>query len=415
LPDTVGSKAVECAPCDTTRPKRIEEVNLLCREGRLSVVVVLGIAQTLAWASSFYLPAILGDTIASDLAVSSTWFFAAFSLALVISALVGPRVGRTVDAIGGREMLAASNVVIATGLVVLATAHSQERLWIAWAILGLGMGIGLYDTAFAALGRIYGLEARSAITGITLIAGFASTVGWPLTAWGASQLGWRGTCLAWAAANIVLGLPLNLLLPKPSDAVIAAKDKGKPNIAIDRRMIVLGFAFAASWMVVTAMGVHLPRLLVAAGATSIQAVAAGALIGPAQVGARVLEASLLKHLHPMISARISVALHPIGAGILVIFGAGAASSAFAVLHGSGSGILTIARGTVPLAMFGSENYGYRLGLLGAPSRIAMAAAPVAFGSLIEHYGAIALVFSSSLNIAALLALSALRITASRNR
>ena len=174
---------------------------------RLAVILLLGTTQTLGWASSFYLPAILGDRIAQDLGMSSTWFFAAFSGALVVSALVGPRVGRTVDAVGGREVLAASNVVLAAGLAVLAFAHSQAMLWLAWLILGLGMGIGLYDTAFAALGRIYGLEARSAITGITLLAGFASTVGWPLTAWGASELGWRETCLAWAAAHIVVGLP----------------------------------------------------------------------------------------------------------------------------------------------------------------------------------------------------------------
>jgi hypothetical protein len=255
------------------------------------------------------------------------------------------------------------------------------------------------------------LQARSSITGITLVAGFASTVGWPLTAWGASELGWRETCLAWAAAHIVLGLPGNLILPRSSHIAEFAEDKGKAKIALDRRMIVLGFAFAASWMVVSAMGVHLPRLLMAAGATSVQAVAAGALIGPAQVGARVLEASLLKRFHPMISARLSVVLHPIGAGILALYGAGLASSAFAVLHGAGSGILTIARGTLPLAMFGPENYGYRLGLLGAPSRIAMAAAPLLFGILIERYGAAVLLFSSGLSIAALIALGRLRITA----
>src|SRR5262245_59535160 len=152
--------------------------------------------------------------------------------------------------------------------------------------------IGLYDTAFAALGRIYGLEARSTITGITLLAGFASTVGWPLTAWGAAEFGWRETCLAWAAAHIVLGLPLNLLLPTSSNVVASADSGTKPHIPIDRAMIVLGLAFAASWMVVTAMAVHLPRLLEAAGASTVQAVAAGALIGPSQVAARILEASL---------------------------------------------------------------------------------------------------------------------------
>jgi predicted MFS family arabinose efflux permease len=375
---------------------------------RLAVILVLGTTQTLGWASSFYLPAILGDRIAGDLGMSSTWFFAAFSAALVVSALVGPRVGRTVDAIGGRDVLVVSNVVLAVGLAIMAFAHSQAMLWLAWLILGVGMGIGLYDTAFAALGRIYGLEARSAITGITLLAGFASTVGWPLTAWGASELGWRETCIAWAGAHIVLGLPLNLMLPK-STGVATTHETVKPDIPLDWPMIVLGLAFAASWAVVTAMAVHLPRLLEAAGASTVQAVAAGALIGPSQVGARILEASFMKRFHPMVSARLSVALHPIGAAVLALFGAATASAPFTILHGAGSGILTIARGTVPLAIFGSENYGYRLGLLGVPTRIATAAAPLLFGMLIDEFGAGVLVFSSALSIAAFAGLCSLPI------
>jgi len=377
---------------------------------RLAVILMLGTTQTLGWASSFYLPAILGDRIAADLGMSSTWFFAAFSGALVVSALVGPRAGRTVDAVGGREVLALSNVILAAGLAVLAFAHSQPMLWLAWLILGLGMGIGLYDTAFAALGRIYGLEARSAITGITLLAGFASTIGWPLTAWGVSELGWRTTCLAWAGAHIVVGLPLNLLLPRSSLPVISTGEVGKPHIAFDRPMLVLGFAFAASWMVVTAMAVHLPRLLEAAGASTVQAVAAGALIGPSQVGARILEASAMQRFHPMLSARLSVALHPLGAAVLAAFGGVAAYGLFTVLHGAGSGMLTIARGTVPLAMFGPENYGYRLGLLGAPSRIAMAVAPLLFGILIDLWGGGVLIFSSALSIAAFAGLCSLRVS-----
>jgi predicted MFS family arabinose efflux permease len=376
---------------------------------KLGVIAVLGTTQTRAWASTYYLPAILADRISDELGIPSSWFFATFSGSLVVAAMVGPRVGRTVDAIGGREVLAASNLIIAIGLAALAFAHAQPMLWFAWLVLGLGMGVGLYDTAFAALGRIYGTDARSAITGITLAAGFASTVGWPLTAWGATELGWRETCLAWSAANLLLGLPLNyFLLPKPTDVAAARQSEGKPHVPIGRTMIILGLAFAASWMVVAAMAVHLPRLLEAAGATSVQAVAAGALIGPAQVGARLLEASVLKHFHPMVSARLSVALHPIGAAVLALFGAAAAPGAFAVLHGAGSGILTIARGTVPLAMFGPENYGYRLGLLGAPSRVAMAAAPLLFGLLIERYGAGALVFSSALSLGALIGLCTLK-------
>jgi predicted MFS family arabinose efflux permease len=380
-------------------------------QSRLAVIFVLGATQTLAWASTYYLPAILADRISDELGMSSTWFFAAFSGALVISALVGPRAGRTVDAIGGREVLAVSNVIIAAGLILLALTYSQPMLWFSWLVLGVGMGIGLYDTAFATVGRIYGLEARSAITGITLVAGFASTVGWPLTAWGASELGWRETCLAWAAAHIVFGLPLNLLfLPKPPSVAGAAEHNARPHIPLDRTMVVLGLSFAASWMVVAAMAVHLPRLLEAAGATPVQAVAAGALIGPSQVGARILEASVLKRFHPMVSARLSVALHPIGAGVLGIFGTSTAAAPFTVLHGAGSGILTIARGTVPLTMFGPQDYGYRLGLLGAPSRVAMAAAPFLFGILIEQYGAGVLVFSSALSLLALMGLCTLRMT-----
>ena len=374
---------------------------------RLSVIIVLGTTQTLAWASSYYLPAILADRIANDLGISSTWFFAAFSSSLVISALIGPRVGRTIDAIGGRDVLVVSNIVIAAGLVALALAHSQAILWFAWLVLGVGMGLGLYDTAFATLGRIYGTKARSAITGITLIAGFASTVGGHSRHGVQVNSGGVGPDRVGGSASLI-GLPLNrFLIPKPSNIAVSLEANGKPHVPLDRTMITLGLAFACSWMVVAAMAVHLPRLLEAAGATSVEAVAAGALIGPAQVAARLAEASLLKHFHPLFSARLSVVLHPIGAGVLAVAGTGAAAGAFAVLHGAGSGILTIARGTVPLAIFGAENYGYRLGLLGAPSRIAMAAAPLLFGLMIEHYGAGVLIFSSALSLAALLGLCTL--------
>ena len=145
----------------------------------------------------------------------------------------------------------------------------------------------------------------------------------------------------------------------------------------------------------------------------MQAVAAGALIGPSQVGARILEASLMKRFHPMVSARLSVALHPLGAAVLAVFGAAAASAPFTILHGAGSGILTIARGTVPLAIFGPQNYGYRLGLLGAPTRMATAAAPLLFGMLIDRYGAGALIFSSALGIAAFAGLCFLHISQTR--
>jgi predicted MFS family arabinose efflux permease len=371
---------------------------------QLPIIVALGTTQTLAWASSYYLPAILADPIGHDLGVSSNWIFAAFSGALVISALLGPRVGRQIDLVGGRSVLSTSNLLLAAGLTLLGFTYSIPVLIAAWLLLGVGMGVGLYDAAFAALGRIYGEAARSSITGITLIAGFASTVGWPLTAWGLQTIGWRETCFAWALAHILIGLPINFfMLPAVKDAKAAVAASVKPHIPIDRTMVLLAFTFAAAWTVTGAMAAHMPRILEAAGATTVQAVAAGALFGPAQVVARIIEASFLSRYHPLLSTRLACLTHPIGAAILALAG-GAASSAFAIFFGLGNGILTIARGTLPLAMFGPKNYGYRLGIIGAPARMAQAAAPLAFGLLIERMGSGVLIVSSALSLSALVAL-----------
>jgi hypothetical protein len=330
--------------------------------------------------------------------------FAAFSASLVVSALLGPRVGRQIDLVGGRSVLSASNLTLAAGLALLGATYSIPVLMAAWLLLGVGMGFGLYDAAFGALGRIYGDAARRPITGITLLAGFASTIGWPLTALGLEHIGWRETCFAWAAAHILIGLPLNLLmLPTVTGAKAAVAASTKPYIPIDRTMILLAFAFAAAWTVTGAMAAHLPRILEATGATTLQAVAAGALIGPAQVFARIVEAGLLSRYHPLLSTRLACLMHPIGAAVVALAG-GAAASAFAIFHGAGNGVLTIARGTLPLAIFGPQNYGYRLGIIGAPARMAQAAAPLAFGLLIDAMGSRVLIVSSALSLAALAAL-----------
>ena len=373
----------------------------------MPVVLALGTAQTLAWGSSYYLPAILADPIARDLGISSNWFFAAFSGSLVISGLLGPRVGRQIDRVGGRQVLCVSNLVLALGLALLGASTSLWAMSASWLLLGVGMGLGLYDAAFGTLGRIYGRDARSAITGITLIAGFASTVAWPLNSLGLETIGWRNTCYAWAMAHIVIGLPLNLSLPRAETTQLGEGPTEKPHIPIDRTMLLLSFAFAAAWTVTSARAAHLPRIVEAFGATPAQAVFAGMMIGPAQVGARVMEASLLNRVHPITSTRLACITHPIGACVIGIFGGGAAA-AFALLHGAGNGILTIARGTLPLSIFGPENYAYRLGLIGAPSRICQALAPLAFGLLIEPMGRLVVVVSAGLSLAALIALLMLR-------
>jgi predicted MFS family arabinose efflux permease len=380
---------------------------------RLFTIIVLGSTQTLAWASSYYLPAVLADEMSRDLGLSTNWIFGIFSASLVLTAVMGPKVGRTIDAWGGNGVLAASNLLFAAGLFLLQLAHSLPMFAAAWMVLAIGMGLGLYDSAFATLGRLYGTDARGAITGITLLAGFASTIGWPLTAWGAATIGWRETCLAWAAVHLFIALPMNwFLLPRPKAATPTERVAASKAIPIDRPMILLAFAFAAAWIVTAGMAAHFPRIVEATGASPAQAIAAGMLIGPAQVAARLLEAGPLARFHPLVSARLATLTHPIGAAVILAAGGGVASSAFALLHGSGNGILTIARGTVPLALFGPENYGYRLGIIGAPARFLQAGAPLGFALLIEHLGAGVLLVSSALSLSACLALCLLRAPAS---
>jgi MFS family permease len=372
------------------------------------VIAALGIAQTLAWGSSYYLPAILADPIAADLQVSRELVLAAFSMALLIAAFAGPWVGSAIDRRGGRNVLALSNLVLAAGLALLAAANGPASLFGAWAILGVGMALGLYDAGFATLTSLYGGQARGPITGITLIAGFASTVSWPLTAALNDGLGWRETCLVWAVLNLVIGLPLNRLLPKSIAAPAPASEAAeaapwKPY----REMLLLAFVFAAGWFVTGAMAAHLPRLLQLAGATPVEAVATAALMGPAQVAARLAELMIMRRIHPLVSARIATALHPLGAGALLLLGT-AGAPLFVILYGAGNGLLTIARGTVPLAVFGPHGYGRRTGLLGAPARAAQALAPLGFGFLIDRMGMSVVLVSAGLCLAALGALMCLR-------
>ena len=294
------------------------------------------------------MPAILGAPIATGLHLSTNVFFGMFSAALLLSAAVGPSVGRLIDRYGGRHMLATANLVIAAGLVILAGAHGIAGLVIAWAVLGIGIGMGLYDPAFAALTWLYGREARSAITGITLIAGFASTIGWPLSALFLHEFGWRAACLIWAGLNVLLAAPVNWLAIPRTGAPTT-----QPRAAIELRtaapprgaMPILAFFFAATWFAQGAMAAHLPGLLEAAGTSSTVAIAGAALVGPAQVGARLIEFGLLRSFHPVSSARIAAVLHPIGAAFLLVFGA-PAIIAFALLHGAGNGMITIAKGTL---------------------------------------------------------------------
>jgi predicted MFS family arabinose efflux permease len=378
------------------------------------VVLALGSAQTLAWGSSYYLPAILAVPMARDLGVSTGVVYGAFSAALIVTAMLGPGVGRRIDLFGGRGVLTFSSLLFATGLTTLGAAQDSTMLVVGWLVIGIGMATGLYEAAFATLAGIYGRNARGAITGITLLAGLASTICWPISAHLESEIGWRLACFVWAAAHVLIGLPLNRLLVPAAQRVIPiarneSSDTGPsdPAAASLHATILLSFVFAVTWFISTAMAAHLPRLLQEAGASPSAAIAAAALVGPAQVAARLVEFGVLQRFHPLLSARLAAFAHPLGAAVLLTFGPPAAV-VFALLHGGGNGILTIAKGTLPLVIFGPSGYGHRQGIIMIPSRFAQAGAPLIFAILIERYGIGSLFLPMAAGLAALAALLALK-------
>ena len=347
--------------------------------------------------------------MAAEFGVSASAVFAMFSVALLLSAAGGPFVGRWIDKFGGRGMLVASNLVFASGLALMAWAPGLAWLWIAWLMMGAGMSMGLYESAFSALTAAYGSEARAPITGITLIAGFASTVAWPLTGFLDAEIGWRGACLAWAAIHLLVCAPLNrLMIPAGSRvAAVERKPEATPEPGGDTRaMVLLAYVFAVTWFTSTAMAAHLPAMLQLAGASATAAIAAAALVGPAQVAARLFEFALMRRTHPLLTARLATLAHPFGAAVLLTFGAPAAAL-FTLIHGGGNGVLTIAKGTLPLVIFGPSGYGLRQGLLSGPARLGQAAAPLVFGIALEGFGPDALILTAVLGISGYAAMLAL--------
>jgi MFS family permease len=409
LDDTSIFDEESASPFPSVRQEAIM-IPRLSPNRRALVVAALGTSLTVSWASSYYIPAVLAVPMAEDLGLSPVWVFGAFSMAMLVAGLVGPWAGARIDGRGGRGVLMLSNLVFACGLGMLAFAPSPLMLFAGWAVVGLGMGIGLYEAGFATLAGIYGKEARGPITGITLIAGFASTVGWPLSGLILATWGWREACLSWALIHLFLALPLNACLPtgtKSAPEGTSLTDDSPPPSRL--AMWLLAFVFAATWFNATAMAAHLPGLLQEAGATASVAIAAGALIGPAQVAARMLEFSLLRRIHPLASARTAAAAHPVAAVALLTFG-GPAAYIFAVVHGAGNGILTIAKGTLPLALFGATGYGKRIGWLNVPARFVQAAAPLIFGAALTTWGLSAIWLTAGIGLASFVALFLLKRT-----
>jgi hypothetical protein len=359
---------------------------------RRVVITALGIAQILAWGTSFYFPAVFAEPILQETGWSLGWIVGGTSIGLLVAGLISPQVGRVIDHYGGRPVLLASSLFYAAGLIGVGLAPTLPAYLAAWGLIGLGMGTGLYDAVFAALGRIYGSAARQPITNLTLFGGFASTVCWPLSALMIEHAGWRTACFLYAGLHLLLALPLQMAVIRPVPAQVHDKiGDDTTRIAaerIDNEGLIFGLlavVLSIAAGIGSIMVVHLLIFLQARGVDFAVAVSLGTLFGPAQVGARVVERLFGNRYHPIWTMVACCTLMAIG--LLLLSANVHALLLIILLYGAGYGISWVGRGTLPLALFGPVRFPRLMGKLAFPSLIVQALAPSVGALLIEASGA----------------------------
>lgn len=351
-------------------------------------IFVLGLLQILVWGGSFFLLAVMAAPIVRDTGWAIQWVYGALSLSLLVSALLAPLISRLIARFGGRPVLACSGATVAAGLLMMAAAPSLTWFLLAWGVIGVGMALGLYEALFATLGALYGEKAAGAITGITLISGFASTLTWPLVALLIEHLGWRTTCVAYAGVLLVSVAPLYWrALPGGVGIRIASKAQQAAEDRVDPRVYwLLTAIFAIGAVLMTAVAVHLVTILQGQGHSLVAAIGFAAVLGPCQVGSRIVQMFARKR-HPLWTTLISVVL--VAAGLTLVTLMPMATFIGLVLYGFGNGLRAIVRGLLPLALMSPSNYVLLMGKMSLPSLVGQAATPLLGGWLLQAAGPVA--------------------------
>jgi MFS family permease len=356
--------------------------------GPWRAVPVLGITQIVAWGTIFYSPVLTVPLIAAERGWSLSFAMGGFSLCLLVAGLASPTIGSMIDRFGGHAVMTFGSLTGAVGLLALVHAEHKLAYLAVWMLLGIGLAASLYDAAFATLGRIFGAGARSPITVLTLAGGFASTVGWPSTHLLMNAVGWRGTYIVYASLLALVCAPLHAFALPRSRAPPPPGDGKKPPALLPPRglaFLLVAAAFASYAFVPSALSAHLLAVFGRAGIDAATVVLIGALFGPAQVAARLIEFIFARNLHPLNLARFAVILLVTAFAMLAVLGISVpTAAAFALMFGAANGLITIARGAVPLALFGASGYGALIGRIAGPSLLMQAAAPLALALVIER-------------------------------
>ena len=358
--------------------------------GPWRAVPVLGVTQILSWGTIFYTPVLIVPLIAAERGWSIAFAMGGFSVGLLTAGLVSPYVGRSIDRFGGHVTMTLGSLIGALGLVLIVHAANQIAYLAVWMVLGVAMAANLYDSAFATLGRIFGGAARRPITALTLAGGFASTVSWPTTHFLLGAVGWHETYLVYAALLAFVSAPLHALaLPRDRAELAVTKpgDVQAPVKLLPSRglpFLLVASAFAAYAFVPSGLSAHLLAIFARAGIDGGTVVWVGALFGPAQVGARLIEFAFGRDVHPLWIVRFALSALLCAFVMLAVLGVSVpVAAAFALMFGGANGLVTITRGAVPLALFGPAGYGRLMGRLAGPFLLVQSAAPLIMAFVIE--------------------------------
>ncbi|MEH6435692.1 MFS transporter [Massilia sp. DD77] len=350
---------------------------------------ILAFTQIASWGALYYAFAVLAPDIQRDLGMGKEAAFAAFSWSLLVAGVAATPVGALVDRRGGQGVMALGSVVCAIGLAWLSRCTTLASYWGAWTVIGLAMSLTLYEAAFATINRKLDAGAPRAISTLTLFAGFASTIFWPLTLALSSRLGWRDTYLAYAGLQLAACLPLHLWLgrdaPRAPLPAHAPRDSHTLGEAVRHPAFwKLALAFSANVFIFSALAIHLIPLLQSLGHAAGTAVLLAALVGPMQVAGRVGERVLGRDAAPQVVGRFVFSTLPAGLLALALVGTQAWGVVlFCMLYGMSNGVLTIIRGTLPRALFGARNYGAITGAMAVPSLLSKAVGPLAGAALLS--------------------------------
>lgn len=355
----------------------------------------LGLTQIVGYGTLFYSFSVLAPAMALEFSLPQQWVFAALSVALFLGSLFAPIAGRWADRFGAGRLMTAGS--LAASLALVACALSPGRISFVAALIAMELAscFVLYATAFAAIVQIGPVGAQRSITHLTLIAGFASTLFWPLTSLLHEYLTWREVYLVFAALNLLVCLPIhawlmrlsrrrnNTLASNVSAAPVDQTPLDAPAIRIAFLLMLAGFAVEG--FVLSAILLHMVPLLSVLG-LGTAGVIVSTLFGPSQVASRLVNMIFGGRLPQTMLATIGAAFLAAGLLMLVIAAPSVPGIAISiVLFGLGSGLASIVGGTLPLELFGRAGYGARLGWVSGARQFSSSFAPFIFAFMMAQW------------------------------